>query len=385
MIFDVIDFPEYNSLTAIILYVFAFFSTVQLFYYWFFFRKMAFYKPKKQLEFYPKVSVVICAHNEYQNIKEFLPLVLEQDYPHFEVILVNDDSDDNSEFLMIDFKAKYPHFKIVNTNRSVTFIRGKKFPLSVGIKTAIHPIVLLTDADCYPASKNWIKEMVAGYQNENIEFSLGYGRYEKRKGFLNLLVRFDTVHTALQYFSAALMRIPYMGVGRNLSYTKDIFIRNKGMISQYMIPFGDDDLFVNKHAKGKNTSVVLNPDAQTISIPPQSFVSWFRQKKRHLATGNKYRFGSKLYTGLYASSSFFFYIFLVWGACLFKNDYFWLIILTTIYTIRLVSQLFIYKKATSKLQERGILFWVPFLDLFFAFFNPIWAFLNVIIKKNKWK
>ncbi|MDD2345118.1 MAG: glycosyltransferase [Bacteroidales bacterium] len=203
MIFDVIDFPEYNSLTAIILYVFAFFSTVQLFYYWFFFRKMAFYKPKKQLEFYPKVSVVICAHNEYQNIKEFLPLVLEQDYPHFEVILVNDDSDDNSEFLMIDFKAKYPHFKIVNTNRSVTFIRGKKFPLSVGIKTAIHPIVLLTDADCYPASKNWIKEMVAGYQNENIEFSLGYGRYEKRKGFLNLLVRFDTVHTALQYFSAA--------------------------------------------------------------------------------------------------------------------------------------------------------------------------------------
>lgn len=385
MIFDVIDFPEYNSLTAIILYVFAVLFVIQLFYYWAFFQKMAFYKLKKKAEFNPKVSVVICAHNEYQNIKEFLPLVLEQDYPHFEVILVNDDSDDNSEFLMIDFKAKYPHFKVVKTNRSVTFVRGKKFPLSVGIKTAIHPIVLLTDADCYPASKNWIKEMVAVYQNQNIEFSLGYGRYEKRKGLLNLLVRFDTVHTALQYFSAALLKIPYMGVGRNLSYTKDVFIRNKGMISQYMIPFGDDDLFVNKYANGKNTCVALSSDAHTVSIPPQSFVSWFRQKKRHLATGKKYRFGSKIYTGLYVSSSLFFYIFFAMSVYLFKNDYFWLIILFMVFTIRLLSQLFIYRKALNKLQERGILFWIPFLDLFFAFFNPIWAFLNVIIKKNKWK
>jgi len=385
MIFDVIDFPEYNSLRAIILYFFAFFSAIQLLYYWGFFRKMAFFKPKKQSEFYPKVSVVICAHNEYQNIKEFLPLVLEQDYPHFEVILVNDDSDDNSKFLMIDFKAKYPHFKIVNTDRSITFIRGKKFPLSIGIKTATNPIVLLTDADCYPVSKNWIKEMVVAYQNPNIEFSLGYGRYEKRKGFLNLLVRFDTVHTALQYFSAALMKIPYMGVGRNLSYTKDIFIRNKGMTSQYMIPFGDDDLFVNMHAKGKNTSIALSLDAHTVSIPPQSFVSWFRQKKRHLATGKKYRFGSKIYTGFYASSSLFFYIFFAWSIYLFKNDYFWILILSMVFIIRLVSQLLIYRKTLSKLEERGILFWVPFLDLFFAFFNPIWAFSNVIIKKNQWK
>lgn len=383
--FDVIKFPEYNSFSAIVLYVLAVVFVIQIIYYWGMFRKLAFYKPKIQSDFFPKVSVVICAHNEFQNMKDFLPLVLEQDYPHYEVILVNDDSDDNTEFFLIDIKAKYPHFKVVKTDRSVTFLRGKKFPLSVGIKTAINPIVLLTDADCYPASKKWIKEMVSVYQKQNIEFSLGYGRYEKQKGFLNLLVRYDTVHTALQYFSAALSKIPYMGVGRNLSYTKDVFIRNKGLISQYTVPYGDDDLFVNKHAKDKNTEIVISPESHTVSIAPNTYASWFRQKKRHLASGKKYRFGSKMFTGLYASSSLFFYLFFALSMFLFRNEYLWLIILSVVFTIRLVSQLFIYRKVLNQLQEKGIWGFVPFFDLFFAILNPLWAFSNVIIKKNQWK
>ena len=382
---DKITSLDLYSITATILFLFLGLFLIQLIYYWVMFRKLAFYRQKTEVEFTPPVSVVVCAHNEFQNIQEFIPQLLKQDYPNYEVILVNDDSDDDTEFLLIDIKIRYPHFRVVKTDRSVTFIRGKKFPLSVGIKMAMNPIVLLTDADCYPSSNQWIKQMVKGYNKKGSEFVLGYGKYEKRKGMLNKLIRFDTIHTAMQYLSAAISGRPYMGVGRNLSYTKDIFIRNKGLVSQYNVPYGDDDLFVNKHARKKNTLISISPESHTISLPPETYKSWFKQKKRHLAAGKMYRFSSKIRTGLYASSTFFFYLTFFAGLYILRNDYFWLSVFLGIFLIRLLSQLIIYRKVLNKLQEKGIWGFVPIFDLFFSILNPLWVFSNIIIKKNQWK
>lgn len=382
---DKITTLDLYSFSAIVLFVFLGLFLIQIVYYWIMYRRLAFYKPKDEVESTPPVSVVVCAHNEFQNIQEFIPQLLEQDYPNYEVILVNDDSDDDTEFLLIDIKIRYPHFRVVKTDRSVTFVRGKKFPLSVGIKMAMNPIILLTDADCYPSSNQWIKQMVRGYNKKGTEFVLGYGKYEKRKGMLNKLIRFDTVHTAMQYFSAAISGRPYMGVGRNLSYTKDVFIRNKGLVSQYNVPYGDDDLFVNKHARKKNTGVVISPESHTVSLPPETFKSWFKQKKRHLAAGKMYRFSSKIRTGIYASSTFFFYLTFFAGLYILRNDYFWLSLFLGIFLIRLLSQLIIYRKVLNKLQEKGIWGFVPIFDLLFSILNPLWVFSNIIIKKNQWK
>ncbi len=376
---------DFYSFSAIMLYVFFGLLIIQLVYYWVMFGKLAFYKPKASEVFTPPVSVVVCAHNEFQNIQEFIPKLLEQDYPNYEVVLVNDSSDDDTEFLLIDIKIQYPHFRVVKTDRSVTFMRGKKFPLSVGIKMAMNPIIILSDADCYPNSNQWIRQMVNGYQKKESEFVLGYGKYESRKGMLNKLIRFDTVHTATQYFSAAIAGRPYMGVGRNLSYTKDVFIRNKGLVSQYNIPYGDDDLFVNKHARKKNTSIIITPDSFTVSLPPESYKSWFKQKKRHIAAGSLYRFSSKIRTGLYASSAFFFYLLFAIALYLFRNDYFWLAVITSVFLVRMLTQLIIYRKVLTKLQEKGVWGFVPLFDMLFSILNPLWMFSNIIIKKNQWK
>ena len=167
-------------------------------------------------------------------------------------------------------------------------IPGKKFPLSIGIKTAKYEIVLLTDADCVPASELWIEKMQETYDDDT-EIVLGYGAFHKKKGLLNKLIRWETFHTALQYFSYTLAGKPYMGVGRNLSYKKTVFFRHKGFSAHNNILSGDDDLFINNAATKKNTKINIDKDAFTLSEPVKSWGQWVKQKTRHYSTGKHYK------------------------------------------------------------------------------------------------
>ena len=119
--------------------------------------------------------------------------------------------------------------------------------------------------------------MQSGYE-PGIEIVLGYGAYKKYPGILNKLIRFETFHTALQYFSYALAGKPYMGVGRNLSYRKEAFLRNKGFSAINHIPSGDDDLFINMIATKTNTAIVIDKEAHTLSEPHKTW-HYGRSKK----------------------------------------------------------------------------------------------------------
>jgi hypothetical protein len=92
---------------------------------------------------------------------------------------------------------------------------GKKLSITLGVKGAKFEHLILTDADCRPASRNWLKSIAENFSNEK-QIVLGYGPYKKEKGFLNRLIRFDTTWIGMNYFSMALAKLPYMGVGRNL-------------------------------------------------------------------------------------------------------------------------------------------------------------------------
>ncbi|MBA2744834.1 MAG: glycosyltransferase, partial [Flavisolibacter sp.] len=267
---------------AVIFYALVAVTLVQLFYYLYFFRRVAFYKErtKDQSQQHP-VSVVICARDEDENLARNLPGVLVQEYPTTnEVIVVNDNSVDDSKYILAELKKTFKKLHIVDLTQEAKMIAGKKFPLSVGIKEAKHEIVLLTDADCVPASEKWMFKMQDAFVN-GVEVALGYGAYSKKPGLLNKVIRFETFHTALQFFGYALAGQPYMGVGRNLAYKKDLFFRNKGFSSINHIPSGDDDLFINKVSNKKNTVVVLDKDAFTVSKPKELWKDWIRQKHRH--------------------------------------------------------------------------------------------------------
>ncbi len=350
----------------ILFVAFCLITLSQLVYYGLFFRRLAFFKPRPrdQSQQHP-VSVIICARDEAAKLVTHLPGSLVQSYPStHEVIVVNHNSQDDTRFLLDEFKKTFKGLHIVNLEHEAIGIPGKKYPLSMGIKEAKYEIVLLTDADCMPASEFWMQKMQDGYSN-GIEVVLGYSPYSKKPGFLNKIIRFDTFHTALQYLSYAMAGIPYMGVGRNLSYKKDLFFRNKGFSAINHLPGGDDDLFINKVANKDNTNVVVDKDTFTLSEPKNNFGEWFRQKTRHYSTAKYYRPLHKFLLGFYSFSLVVFYPLLI-TALLFD----WRAALI-IYGSRLILQGFIIYRAMDKLEEKDLFAWWWLLD--------IWMFVYYII------
>lgn len=351
-------------------YVFAAVTFIQLFYYLWFFSRVAFYKLRKRSrnQQHP-VSVIVCARDEDENLARHLPGLLVQEYPStYEVIAVNDNSVDDSKYILQELKKTFKdRLHVVELTQEAKLINGKKYPLSIGIKEANHEVMLLTDADCVPSSEHWVQKMQDAY-HDGVEIVLGYGGYHKRPGLLNKLIRFETFHSAMQYLSFALAGIPYMGVGRNLSYKKGLFFRQKGFSSINHIPGGDDDLFVNKAANRKNVAVVIDKDASTLSIPRRTWSSWVKQKYRHYTTAKYYKPIHKFFLGLYTFSQFFFYpLFIV--SLLFYNWQFALVV----FGARFIVQGLIYFFAMKKLNEKDLWPIFLFLDIWMFFYYIIFA------------
>jgi cellulose synthase/poly-beta-1,6-N-acetylglucosamine synthase-like glycosyltransferase len=213
-----------QNLETVIFFALAISAFVQLIYTLFIYRKLAFFKNKNGLSDHdlPPVTIIIAARNEADNLFENLPFILEQHYPQFEVIVINHQSVDDSSHLLNAYTRQYPNLRVIEVNRNHHLRPGKKLPITLGIKGAKYDHLLLTDADCRPASNNWLRSMSSHFIPGK-EIVLGYGPYNKKKGFINRLIRFDTAWIAMNYFSMALSRLPYMGVGRNLAYSKDLF------------------------------------------------------------------------------------------------------------------------------------------------------------------
>lgn len=313
----------------------------------------------------PPVSIVICARNEYNNLMNHLPILLKQDYPKFEIVIVNDCSDDETEFLLRNFQLENDNIAVINFRKNYNFFSGKKFPLSLGIRSAKYDTIVLTDADCYPTSEQWLRGMTKPYSSESTELVLGYGGYEKRKTLINKLIRFETLHIAMQYIGLALCGLPYMGVGRNLSYKRGLFYKNNGFIYHYKITSGDDDLFVNEVANSQNTRVVIDKEAMTLSIPKTTFKQWIKQKTRHLSTAKHYKFRDKLLLMLYPMTTLAFYTLFTILMC-YK---FYYPVVLSVFGFRLALQMLIFWLASRKFNEHKIWLLTPFLEIILLIIN----------------
>ena len=356
-------------------------TLIQVFYYLFFFARLAFYKSKsKNISQTHPVSVIICSRDEAANLVKNLPGALIQKYnTTHEVIVINDNSLDESKYILEEYQRTYRQLQLVELKQEARFIPGKKFPLSIGIKTAKHEIVLLTDADCVPASEFWIEKMQEGFTGET-EIVLGYGALHKKKGLLNKLTRWETFHTALQYLSYASAGMAYMGVGRNLSYKKSVFFRHKGFSAHNHVPGGDDDLFINKAATKKNTAIVIDKDAFTLSDAPKTWRQWIRQKNRHYTTSKYYKGIHKFLLGAYAFSHFLFYpLFII--TLLFVG---WKLALI-VFGVRFILQAIVLFNTTHKLDEKDLFPLFFILDIWMFFYYLIFSTSLFKKPKKKWK
>lgn len=328
------------------------------------------------------VSIIICAKNEADNLRKNLPLILEQDYPDkngkplFEVIVVNDASTDATAQVLQEMELRYDHlWDIIIAADAQRNLKGKKFALSKGVALAKHKQLVLTDADCAPASKHWLEQMVAPLATGKAIVA-GYGGYIKTGSLLNAFIRWETMHSFLQYSSYALAGKPYMAVGRNLACTKDALLKVQNSPVWNALPSGDDDLLVSISGDEKNVAVVCDSSAFTYSDAKSNLKEWIAQKQRHLSTGKYYKSDIKLLLGGYGAShatmwlSFFVLLFMpcttmVWATMGGRCAIYWLLWIIT----------------SNKLNEKKLFYFFPFFDIGWMIYN--FAFLPYITWKNK--
>ncbi len=367
----------------IFFYSFIVVILIQVVFYGFIFGNFSFAATEKQKPLTPvfAISVIVCAKNEAENLKKHLPSILAQDYPKFEVVLINDSSTDETLRVMEQFKADHKNVKIVDVKSIEAFWGNKKYALTLGIKAATYNHLLFTDADCKPLSDQWIKEMSHQFENKK-SIVIGYGAYKKKpKSFLNKLIRFETFLTAIQYFSYARIGQPYMGVGRNLAYTKEIFFEARGFMNHMNIKSGDDDLFVNQIANAYNTAICSNKNSFTESLPKKTYAEWILQKRRHISTSKYYKTNHKALLALFFISQVLFFIFAI---LLISSLLRWEIILSLIvfrYIVLYVSLIF----ASKKLNEKDLIPYFPLLEMFLIISHFSIFLKNLTSKPTHWK
>lgn len=363
-------------------YIFIGFSSIQILYFIFVYFRVIFWKSKTEelQQNLPPVSVIIAARNEAENLEKNLPSILEQKYPDYRVIVVNDASTDNSATVLAQIKLKYDNLYVTNIPFDEKFRHGKKTALNIGIKAAKTEILLFTDADCKAVDENWIHKIVRNF-DEKTKIVIGFGGYKKAKGILNKFIRNDTVSIGLLYFGFALAKNPYMAVGRNMAYRKSFFIEKKGFVNQMNLLSGSDDLFVNKNATKRNLKVEISPESFTLSDTKRTFKEWKDQKTRHLTTGKYYKFKHKFLLSLEIFSRLVYYGLGI--ALIVLNQSF--IPVLTVFVFRFVFFSFILYRANKKFNQKGLFISGIIFDLLQPIIN---FYFYLFAKKQKnylWK
>jgi len=325
------------------------------------------------------ISIIICAYNELENLKKLLPNLYQQDYKEFEIIVVNDKSDDETyDYLREESKAN-PILKIVDIDRTPDHINSKKYAITLGIKVAKYEKLLFTDADCIPASDQWIKSMATSF-GAKTNFALGYSQFKSEPGFVNTFSRYETQMTGMLYHSFAIAGNPYMGVGRNMAYNKSMFFENNGFNQFQKIVGGDDDLFVNQYAKGADTKVSLGHDALVWSYSKKTIPDYFKQKLRHISVSKYYNTKDKLLLGMYSLSHLLFWIAFV---ILAVSNYFPEFVFGAL-AIRLILNGLIVNSISKKFGERIVIWPLPIIDFVYSVYLLIMGFATFSTKKVTW-
>lgn len=327
------------------------------------------------------ITVIIAARNEAHRLKVNLHSILNQNYPKFEVLVINDQSNDNTLEILNAFKNKYKNFNFLSVSPSVK--SSKKNALDLGIKNAKYEHLVFTDADCKPLSEKWLSLMQRNFFSK-CQLVLGFSPYQKKSSYINAIIRFETLMTAINYYGFAKIGIPYMGVGRNLAYTKTLYQKLDGFKSHQDLLSGDDDLLVSKASKHQEIALCLHPNSFMLSEPKEDLASWISQKLRHITTASHYRLRHKLLLSLqYLSKAFFWFLALPLTILLeikYNVQFYYAGTILLIFILKSILNFKIFKQFLSQDLWSQTYFWeLNLVCLQFYIFTR-----NLVSKKSNW-
>ena len=326
----------------------------------------------------PPVSVVMVSHNESAYLRENLVYILEQDYPDFEVVVVDYLSLDDSQFVLKLCRDNYSNLKVVTIKEDVNGFVGRKVPLSIGIQSARNDVLVFTEVDCKPVSLQWLRHTVEAYRRPRTNIVLGYNRLVTDKGLLGLLQRYENITYSAGYLSRAARRHPVTGCGRNLSYRRAFFFSKGALISHYSIPDGADDIFVNQNATGRNTEVSLHNDSFVLTKAPKTFAQWRQMRKHRTATYGRHSFGQKMAGAANGIGLLLFYGAAV--ALLTTSLLPWQIVAGML-LLKFVWQIVSFAQLENAINEKSLCWLAPFFEIYFFFSNTILLLFPLKYKK----
>jgi len=332
----------------------------------------------------PPVSVIICAQEESENLRRNLTAVLEQDYPQFEVIVINDGDTDESEDYLTLLEEKYPHLYHSFVPDSSRYISRKKLAVTLGIKASKYDWLVFTEANCQPQSNQWLRLLARNFTSRT-QVVLGYSGYERGRGWLHKRIAFDNLFTSMRYLGFALAGSPYMGIGRNLAYRKELFYREKGFSAHLNLQRGDDDLFVNHIATAENTRVETDADAIVRMQPVSGAKDWREEKIGYASTARLYHGAQRWLAGLETTTRLTFYT--VWIALLVISvlNFHWLAagITFLIWVLRFILQAVIINKTAKELNDQRRYYWtLPVFDILQPMQSLHWKLYCMFRKKS---
>ena len=334
--------------------------------------------PSTSKENLAPLSVIIAARNAEPYIRKYLPSVLRQSYPLFEVIVVLDRCTDGSLTLIKQYQEEYPQLFLLEIDETPDGWASKKWALTQAIANAQYDYLVFIDADCQ-AENNWLQTVGTHFSN-GAEVILGLGLYEKHPALLNAFIRFETFYAAFQYIALAAIKKPYMAVGRNLAYKRSFFEKYEGFEKFKSRISGDDDLFINAFGKNARIAPMIEQGSRTFSEPKHKLKNWIKQKRRHLSAASNYSLESRVFLGIFHISHMIFYLGLF--LALFAGSTISLIF--TLYIGRILSSWCLFLWANKKLQFRQLLFLFPVLDLLFFIYNLTVVPIGLITNKPEW-
>jgi glycosyltransferase involved in cell wall biosynthesis len=337
--------------------------------------------PEKQLTVFPKVSVVICFKGLSEDFEKNIAAVAEQDYPDFEVILVNDFSSQNDQDKLSGFlstlKSKTP-LRLINASKDVP---GKKQAVYDGVLSAVGEYILFTDMDCRPVSSNWIKKMISVLTEKGESVVLGYGPMERGNNLISWFAGFETIMTGLQYFGYHLAGETYMSVGRNWMIKKSVYASNYMKMKGTHLSSGDDDLMIQALDDKMKITCCLDPEAFVYSKPKSDLIDFLQQKTRHISTSFYYPFNIsvKLFLFSFSITAYYFLavVFLFFGKIS-------LTLLIGISLLKWLIQSILHHKAFSKLDGVRYFFLYPVAEILLAIYYPVLGLYSVLVKRKSW-
>jgi len=324
----------------------------------------------------PSLSVVVCSHNDVHELKKNLWLLLNQNYEIFEVIVVDDHSEDNTAEWLRTISSDKLRIIILRNNKKP----GKSWALAEGIGAAQHEWVVLTDADCRVPGRNWLKNLATYFTEAYIGY-VGYSPYLKTSGFLNKLIRFDTAHIALLFLSSAAAGFPYMGVGRNMGWHRSVVPQLVEALKKLPTASGDDDLVLQIMRNYGKILPIADPETFVYSEAKKTWLSWLRQKTRHHTTGWKYHWKDKLWLGAWQISRWTFYP--LFFTCIML-DYFTFLSIG-LFLLRSVIVWGWMVVRFNKLLEKDLILYIPLLEIIHTFVLPVFSLLSAGKTNKPWK